>query len=262
MYKSPIKIIRALWGPDKYAENEIPDKPLFENEVVFVWGWQKVRMLKDRGYNVIIISPEEGDPQYSTHLTHFAHKLLALKAAEERYEEYLFLDWDITLNKPIDENFWDKVRTGGSLQMPLYAYHKGYREDLVKWFKGNDSDKFDKHLDEFIYHHIETLYKYHWPLDDALVLPCACFIYSKGVKIGTHLLEVMHKYDIKACIEEFCMYIWANCTLEEYVEYHEPYVLRGKEKDHNLEGMTNAIQHLNKWMETKIDKDIYLFHDL
>lgn len=257
-----MKIIRALWGSSEYVENEVPEKPLFENEIVFVWGSEKVEMLKDKGYEVVLLCDTITDPDYSTHLTHFAHKLLALKAAEERYDEYLFLDWDITLNKPIDDNFWDRVRMGGSLQMPLYAYHRGYREDLVKWFKGNDPDRFDKNLDEFIYYHIESLYKYHWPLDDALVLPCACFIYSNGIKIGTHLLEVMHKHDIKACIEEFCMYIWADCTLEEYVEFHEPYVLRGKEKDHNLEGMTKAIKHLNKWMETKIPKDIYLFHDL
>jgi hypothetical protein len=56
--------------------------------------------------------------------------------------------------------------------------------------------------------------------------------------------------------------MYSNCSLDEYIEKYEPIVIRGKERDKNLEGMTRAIHKINNYINTKVDKNIYLVHDL
>ena len=43
------KIIRALWGKQEHTLNEVPESPLFDNEIVFVWGDENNTFLKERG---------------------------------------------------------------------------------------------------------------------------------------------------------------------------------------------------------------------
>ena len=57
---SKIKIVRALWtnpwAPSdwskKYLYPEIPMNPTFPNEIVYVWGDDNVKILKERGKSV------------------------------------------------------------------------------------------------------------------------------------------------------------------------------------------------------------------
>lgn len=254
-----MKIVRVLWGEPEYVINEIPKKPIFEDETVFVWGEKNCDLLKSYGYDVICISPYITEPEYSTHLLHFKHKLRALSIANERFEEYLFLDWDVTLAKPIDANFYDLIRRKGNIQCPLYAYHKEFKDDIKKYLI--DKGVFETNQDDFLNNQIEQLYKYSWDFNDMRVLPCFCFFYSKNSNIASELLKIADERDIKTCIEEFSMWIYANISIDDYIKKYEPYVIRGKEFDKNLPAMTAAIKKINNYIDAKINKDIYLLHD-
>lgn len=256
-----MKILRALWGDNEYIRSEIPKTPLFgKDEVVMVWGDENKKLLDRYGYKAVLVCSTSTDPKYSTHLLHFAHKLKAIKLAESYLDEFLFLDWDITLAKEIDETFYEKIRSGNSIQCPLYAYHKEYREDAELYHKENNN--YTLNLGDFIFNHILNLEKYHWELNGLKVLPCFCFLYVRDTKIGGKLLNIMDEYGINACIEEFAFYIHCNCTLDEYIQTYEPLVLRGKNQDKNLPKMTQAIHEINAYVDTKLEKDIYLYHDI
>jgi hypothetical protein len=259
-HKNNIKVIRVLWGASEYILNEIPKKPLFENELVYVWGIENQKYLQSLGYNTILMGEGITELAYSTHLLHFQHKLFALQKAEETYKEFLFLDWDITLAKEIDSNFYELIRNGNNVQCPLYGYNHDYKEDIKKFLTDNGS--YSENTDDFLYHHIVNLYKYHWKYDDVLSLPCFCFFYSNDSNTISNLMEITEEFGLTACIEEFAMRIYSNCTLDEYIDKYEPIVIRGKERDKNLERMSASIKKINKYIDSKINKNIYLLHDI
>lgn len=43
-----IKIIRALWGNSEETISEIPSIPIYQNQVVFVWGENNEKILRER----------------------------------------------------------------------------------------------------------------------------------------------------------------------------------------------------------------------
>jgi hypothetical protein len=257
-----MRIVRALWGNSEYIRSEIPKIPLFgEKEIVFVWGKENKELLDKYGYKSLLVKDTQTDPKYSSHLLHFAHKLKAIQLAEGFLNEFLFLDWDISLAKELDEVFYEKIRLGNDIQIPLYGYHGEYREDVEKYLK--EKNRFSLNSDDFLYNHILNLEKYHWKLNDLKILPCFCFLYIRGkFDLGKKLLDIMNEQGVVACIEEFTFQIYCNCSLEEYINKYEPLVLRGKETDKNLPGMAKAIKEINHYISGKVKKDIYLYHDL
>jgi hypothetical protein len=259
-HKNDIKIIRVLWGSSEYILNEIPKVPLFDDELVYVWGIENQKYLISLGYDTVLMGLDITEFIFSTHLLHFQHKLFALQRAEENFKEFLFLDWDISLSKEIDYKFYELIRSGNNIQCPLYAYHKNYKEDIKKFLLENNT--YSDNMDDFLHHHIKNLYKYNWEINDALALPCFGFFYSNDVNVFSELMKISNEYGLTACIEEFAMWIYSNCTLDEYISKYEPIVIRGKEKDKNLDDMTVAIKKINSYIDTKIKKDIYLLHDI
>jgi len=276
-----MKIVRAYWGNDKRRLNEIPKKPLFDDETVFVWGQENVDYFHKLGYstnhifrldntelkkytskealNNYIQSNKNNytDPRYSHHLKHYAHKLEVLKRADQMFDEYLFLDWDISLAKPLDNNFYNLIRSKGNFQCPLYCYQNTWAKDVINTIPNLSSDSI-----EFILIQSEQLNKFHWEKENKKVLPCACFIYSNKANKGQELLDIFNKYNLTCCIEEYAIHIMANCSLEEYIQKYEPLVLNGKEYDRYLDKMSDSIKELNKYVSTKLNKNIYLYHDL
>ena len=279
-----MKIVRAFWGTSEYVKSEIPKSPLFGNEIVFVWGYQNNEYIKSLGYHTVFVKDKKfeksikdpklssadiygmiedhknnyhTDSRYSHHLKHFAHKLETLKFADKMFDEYLFLDWDITIAKPLDDKFYKKIRSKGNFQCPIYCYHDNWIKDVINTIPDLTSDAM-----QFLLFQSEQLNKYHWKQKGRRILPCAGFIYSNKANKGQELLDIFNKYNLTCCIEEFAIYIMANCSLEEYIQKYEPIVLRGKEFDKNLDEMTEEIKNLNSYISTKIEKDIYLYHDI
>jgi hypothetical protein len=250
-----IKIVRVVWGmnPNLF---EIPTVPLFEDETVLVWGVSNLNFVKKLGYTAILISENYSDPVYSTPLKHFGNKLLALRIADLLFDEYLFLDWDITLAKPIDNNFYETIRAGNDIQCPIYGYSKDYEKE----FRLTSELSFDLSL--FIERQVIEMNKYNWKYKEHLLVPCFCFFYSRNNTIISDLINITEEHDIVTCIEEFALWYYLNCSLNEYINIYEPRVLRGKENKQTLDCMSNTISIINEYVSNIVDKDIYLLHDI
>lgn len=255
-----IQIVRVLWGHNTELLKEIPKVPIFENEIVFVFGRNNYEYLIEIGYNCLLLSEDKTDIAYSTFLTHFGHKLEALKIAESMYDEYLFLDWDITISKPIDDDFYKIIRSGNDIQCPLYAYDKEYLIESEKYHK--EKGQWSKDLQEFTIHHSDQLTKYSWDYNENLVIPCFCFFYSRKSKIIENLISIYNEMNILTCIEELCLFLYMNCDLDTYINKHEPIVLRGKEYNKELVGTHNSIISINNYIGSILEKDIYMLHDI
>jgi hypothetical protein len=260
-----MKIIRALWGSQSSTRLEIPETPIFDNEIVYVWGEENRQFLEKRGYETIAVSEEETEISYSNIFDHFAHKLDVFVLAEKHHGEFLFLDWDVKKVKELDEKFWKLLRSK-PLQCPIYGYPGDYSKKINQHFSENSETSWVKALDanipDWLQKQEEMLEKYHWKLEDLQVVPNAAFFYSNYTGIMKDLRDIYHREGIKTCIEEFVMHFWANCTLERYIEEHEPYVIRGRENDcyHFGYRKEEVMQKINSYVDSKIKKEIYLVH--
>lgn len=252
-----MQIIRIIWGQSKEIINEIPKKPLFDNELVYVWGKGNNDYLIKLGYKTVLISENTSEPKFSSHLTHFGHKIHALKLAEDTFDEYLFLDWDVIIVKELDENFYKMIREGNDIQCPLYAYNTEYKNEIEVFTRDN------KGLENFVSGQFDYLIKYHWNYEDCMVIPCTCFYYSNNNKIMSTLLWIIDKFKLEAVCDEFSLFVYLSgfTTLDEYIEKYEPTVINGKTTC-DLPLMEISINKINKYVASKIKKDIYLLHDV
>lgn len=244
-----MKIVRALWGNNTQTLSEIPLQPLFPDEIVFVWGVDNFDYLQRLGYNIIKVGLEE---TYKDYNLRFYHKLEALILADELFEEYLFLDWDVEINKPIDDTFIKYLKEGSSLQCPLYSdYSKNYVvESINKMRKNGISDpRFDKYVRGIEKH----LKKYSWELENYFVLPNFSFFYSRNLNIGKKLMSICKENNISTNVEEFALYKYVNCSLNYYIDNHSPVVLYGNERLPN---------ELKDYIDQRKVKDLYLKHDV
>ena len=261
-----MKIIRSFWGEQQHIWNEVPAFPLFEDEIVFVWGKNNEERLKSLGYTTYLMGEGVTEEEYSTIYDHFAHKLKVLVTAEQLYDEYLFLDWDVHIVKEIDDEFWNLIRSGNNVQCPIYGYPMNYEKKILEHIKNNPQKDWVQKLDPNTYPWIsvqeELLAKYHWQWEDLQLVPNFCFLYSYKTDIATRLLDIYKEYSLKTCIEEYAMYIAANCTLQQFINTYEPTVIRGREDDcyHFDLVEDDTMRRINKFVAEQKPKKIYLKH--
>lgn len=256
---NPIQIVRALWGNNFVIHREVPKTPIFENEIVLVWGVKNADFLLRLGYNILQMD-DINVTRYNSHLKHFGHKLEAIKKAESMFDEYLFLDWDVDIVKELDDEFYNLIRSGNGIQCPIYAYSKNYKDEIISYHRNNGTSS--DNLENFFNHHLEGLTKYSWNYNDLYVIPNFCFFYSNKTKSASELHKLMLDNNLITCIEEFAMWIYSNCTLDEYILKYEPIVIRGKEVDVRFPSMDIAFKTINNYVDTKLEKKIYLYHEL
>lgn len=260
-----MKIVRVLYGTYDGMWDDIPEQQYFEDEVVFVWGSFNEEKLRKFGYRTFLVSTLETDKEFSSWEKHFAHKLRALELADGMFDEYLFLDWDVYPVQKIDDKFYELIRAGNDIQVPLYTYYDGFFRDVKKYI---ERFPLPDGLYTFLKYQESELQKYHWEVwTDAntklKVLPNFSFFYSRNAKIGKKLMELFHHHNILCCIEEFAFFKFVNCgNVSEYVEKYEPAVINGKSSDKVLP-IDPYIQKLNKFVRNhNIKKDLYLVHDI
>ena len=268
-----MKIVRVLYGSYEGMWDDIPIKRYFKDETVFVWGSLNYERLKNLGYHCVLVNTLETDLEFSTWETHFAHKLRALELADNLYDEYLFLDWDVYPIKPLDDNFYNLIRSGNDIQVPLYCYHSDFFTDTHKMLEGKPF--YDTSLKNFLKKQESELKKYNYPLTlskeffilnnnkPLMVTPNFSFFYSRNKKIGKELMNLYLKYEIRCCVEEFCFFKWVNeSSVNDYIQKYEPYVMFGKSSDRLLPH-TKYIVALNTFIRKQnIPKDVYLVHDV
>lgn len=272
MLNNKIPIIRALWGPSDYApKNEVFKKPLFRDETVYVWGIGHNEYLQSLGYKTILMSEGTSDPQYSTIHLQYYHKLEVLKAAEQVHDEFIFLDWDCYLLKPLDDKFYEYLRSGNDVQVPIYAYPDTHHIGIADLMNHISMSRYRKYnqmtpdLLEYLNSHEEQLRKHSWHKEDMLLSPNFCFFYSRRPGVGAQLIETGKRFDIKNCIEEHSFFRWADCTYDEYIDTYEPLVLQGTADEtrtsiQNYDYDNDAVVRINKYVNSRRKKDIYFKH--
>ena len=264
-----IVVIRALWGDSQLSINEVLPQPIFKNEVVYVWGLDNKELLDSRGFSTVLMNEAITDPDYSTRETQFYHKLLTIQKAGETYNEFIFLDWDCYLLRPLDDYFYDSLRKGSDVQVPTYAYDDVKYAGMPKliMFPANKRYKsgMTESLRQYLLEQEVQLRKYSWKQDGLLISPNFCFFYTRRPNIGNELLKVALDNNVRNCIEEHAMYLWANCSLDEYIKKYEPKVIQGIADEtrtllYKYKHWDDPVIKINKYISKMVDKIIYLKH--
>ena len=271
-----MRILRVLYGTWDGVWKDVPINPIYENEIVFVWGLVNQQKLQSHGYNTLLIDELPTEEKYSHHLNHFMHKLRAIELADKLYDEYLFLDWDVYPIKKIDNNFFELIRNRGNLQIPIYSYNSEFKEEMTEFSKTKENDiewqGLIDHVNLVLDTQIKELKKYSWVLPEKKllesetfiqVLPNFSFYYSNGIKLGNKLIEISEKYNIKVCIEEYSFYkLMEEFHILDFIRKYEPIVINGATEHKFFKKMNKCIQLTNEWIDKFVEKDIYLVHNV
>ena len=258
---SNIKIIRTWWGNDPHKWVEVPRLPLYDNEIVYVWGDKNKEILEERGYACIAM----GDNDFSGSNV-YGKKLQALDIALKHWGEVLLLDWDCWLLKPLDKTFYSYLKEK-PIQIPLYAHYKEPKVALLNDIPDDHPILKDKKYYSDIVDMLSTLEDqiqlYHWKWKDGLVIPNFGCVYSRDVNLGADLIEIAKKNNIKSLVEEFAMWKYANCNMKEYIKrFHPDYVLGVS--DDKVKSRDYTIQEIqlffNNYIKEKINYKPYLEH--
>jgi hypothetical protein len=243
-----IKFIRCLWGDF----DEIIPEPILD-EVVYVWGQENQDKLVSRGFECVLVSEEK--IQYPNHLDKFKHKLDALKYGVNDFGRVIFLDWDVTMVKPIDDKFYTYFY-GKEFMMPTYSYPVEYM-DMSDFY-------YDLIANEWVKSQIFDMNMFGWKMDNNIILPNAGFIYCDGIDVINKLINITDKWELKTLIEEFAAFIYSNSSLDDYILNYEPTVIFGREEDHLFHfGPIMKLPQvpLHEKINGLIKKDIYFIHE-
>ncbi len=256
-----IKIIRTWWGNFEDKWIDVPKLPLYNNEVVFVWGKDNLKKLKDRGYECIEIPEDEFVIENI-----YGKKLQVLDVALQKYGEVLMLDWDCFILKPLDLYF-RQLLNNKPIQIPLYAHYKDPMIALLEAIPDNDPILLKEDSYNLLLTNLSNLEKgikkYHWKWDDGLIIPNFGCVYSRDKNLGKDLLNIAKKYKLKALVEEFAMFIYANCSMKEYLSLYQPDYCLGVSERRNLveDFPIQIIQNkFNNYLKTQINYKPYLEH--
>lgn len=245
-----IQVVRALWGNSSKLRDEIPSSPLF-NEVVYVWGSDNAQYLLEHGYNVVEVSSD--DQSSINDLDMYFLKARCWELATRQFQQILFLDWDISILKPLDELFWNSFKDR-VFCAPLYAYPSNLSEQksLVSKNIKNWINIIDEHLDQF-----------SWSFKNLKVLPNAGLVYLSSNSVAKKVVDLIDQHNLKGLIEEFALFKLSNCTLEQYIVKHEPSSIFGR-PDKECFTLGNISEYLskdlNKYILKLTLKNVYLEH--
>lgn len=247
-----VKFIRALWGDYKSFIKEIPIKPMFD-ELVYVWGIDNLKYLIELGYDTKLVSTNP--LVHKSEFQKFNHKVDCFEMASNDFGKFIFIDWDLSVVKKIDDDFYKNLKDV-PFSAPLYSYPKKF---LSLTNKLND-----ERSNLWINQQISHMKKYTWELDDLIVFPNAGFFYCTDKKIPLEMKKIVKQYNMSTVTDEFPLYLIANCDLETYIKNYEPTQMFGKPDEDIF--ILNDIQEecakkLNSHISNIIKKDIYFKHN-
>ncbi len=115
---------------------QMPFQP--EPRKCFVWGKHNHKAIKKLGFDCFLVTRDDyqhlPEPVFADDNWHFRsaesmarfwrHKLLALQHATAFFDEFVFLDFDCTLNRELPRDFWDRFKSKESLQTTFVRYAK------------------------------------------------------------------------------------------------------------------------------------------
>ena len=212
-------------------------------------------MVKNRGYETRLQSESEV-PDFIDDTNHFFRKLISLKKSLEEFGEVLLLDWDCRILKPFDETFYGYLNEK-PIQCPIYSHPMDLKNTYLENIPNTSETT------EIFFTDMEQTFKIHsWKMNNQLITPNFGFFYSRDKEVGKKLYDISVKNKLRGCVEELAMFIYSDCTLDEYIERYLPKVVRGVSNDIlNPSFTVSQIQkNTNNYIDTKIDMDIYLKH--
>jgi len=254
-----MQFIRAFWGDlnkfgQKYKKQILSVSTDNLNEVVYVWGLDNFNFIKSIGYNCVLVSEDNYDYNLANNHTFYDykslnHKLWIVEYALKEYDEIIFLDWDCKLIKSIDTKFYDYLRNGNDLQVPLYIYPK----NSLDWMIEQSPDM------EFFSVLKQGVIKYSYDWNEHYVIPNTGFIYCRNKNIN--LLDISLKNNLQGVPDEFSVLLYAKergYQLDDYIKNIEPNIILGKE--HDLDWWIKIQNNFNDFVKNKIKKQIYFEH--
>lgn len=250
--KDIMKLIRVLWGTN--ITHEIPRKPLFPDieEIVYVYGIENFWLLKEKGYTTRLVKEDLFNDRWNW----FGKKLQVLDLALQEFGEVLMLDWDCYLSKPLDKYFYNSLKSK-PIQIPLYIQHKKTKKAILDILPVQNST-----LQEELSLLEKGFHKYGWKWEEGIVAPNFGFVYCRDKSFGKKLVDIALKNKLNSVVDEFATLLWANCSLEEYINQYCPSVVKGRSDqmliyDCELHDISNKF---SKWLDTKIEIKPYFEH--
>ena len=258
-----IQFIRTFWGDlenglngERY-KNQISSTSNDDlDELVYVWGRYNYDFIKSKGFNCFLVSEENydynlasGHPFYD--FKSFNHKLWALEHSLQEFNEVIYLDWDCSLINPIDDNFYNYLKNGNSLQVPLYIYPARFLDEMTELSK-KDGMEFFSELKKVIQKH-----SYDW--NGHYIIPCGGFIYCRDKNIN--LLKTSIEKNLGPAPDEIAILLYAQekgYNLVDYIKNLEPNVILGKESD--LDWWRKLGNEFDDFIKSKVKKQIYFEH--
>jgi len=267
-----MQIVRTFWGEMNHTYTLQIIDSINLNEIVYVWGKDNYDFIISKGFRCILVSDQPYDYTISKahHLHDYRnmhHKLVCIDMATKEFGEILFLDWDCKLIKVLDDNFYNRIRSGNSIQVPLYMYPKESLDSLID----NNTDEV---MTKFFSNLRKNIKKYSYDWNGCYVLPNTGFVYCRDSSLTSHLCDLSNKLELEILVEEFALYIYTSSmySLEEYIQKIEPSFISGKSNGHGIiqgdeefctmSNIWNNYQNkFNEYVSSIKEKDIYFLHD-
>ena len=196
----------------------------------------------------------------------YGKKLQALDIALKHWGEVLMLDWDCFISKPLDLIF-RQLLNSKPIQVPLYAHYKEPMFALLSAIPDNHPIlQTDENYSRII-NELSTLENqiphYHWKWGEGLIIPNFGCVYSRDKNFGADLIKIVEENNIKGLVEEFAMWKYANCSMEEYIEQFQPNYVLGVADSKLIQQEFNIqiIQkQFNDYLKSQINFKPYLEH--
>ena len=95
-----------------------------------------------------------------------------------------------------------------------------------------------------------------------LVSPNFGFVYSSDVTLGEKLTKIAVDNNIEGCVEEHATFLYADCTLEEYIKQYQPTCTYGVSNRalQNNSKVSKIQKKFNDYMDKQLNMDIYCEH--
>jgi hypothetical protein len=104
--------------------------------------------------------------------------------------------------------------------------------------------------------------KWNWKWENGLVSPNFGFVYSRDITLGEKLIKIAVDNDIEGCVEEHATFLYADCTLDEYIKNYQPLVTYGVSNKALTNGskVSKLQKRFNDYMDTQLKMNIYCEH--
>ena len=141
-----LPMIRALWGSearncykrckrdvDKFSGTLTSELETGQWMVVYCFGKENEKIIKGMGLETRLVCdtpllfPEgPGAGMGTGKASNWTHKIEAVSLAVEEFGEILYTDWGTEQLRPLDDEFYQRLQDGGSVQVPLVGYRRSY----------------------------------------------------------------------------------------------------------------------------------------